>query len=242
MFPEIAACVTGTTLGAGGYAYAAMWPTSQIFGRAIVAGGDANEIALTFDDGPNEPYTGRLLDLLARFEVRATFFMIGRFVRQRPDLVRQVRSAGHLIGNHTMTHPALVFRSPARVRAELAGCNASLEDALGEPVHYFRPPHGARRPDVLRQARQLGLVPVLWNATGFDWTEDADAARIEARLAGVIRRNRRRGRGSNLLLHDGGQVGIGQNRSATLAAVARLVPRLMAQGSRFVTVDAWGVP
>src|SRR6201985_465247 len=160
---------TAAVLAAGGYAYAAMWPTSQLFGQAIVGGPRQNEFALTYDDGPNDPYTQQLLDVLARHNVRATFFLIGRFVRQRPDIVRAIRSAGHLVGNHTMTHPVLLFQSPKRVQEELAGCNAAIEDALGEPVRYFRPPHGARRPDVLRAARNLGLTPVLWNAMGYDW-------------------------------------------------------------------------
>lgn len=239
LLPEIAAAASALSLGAGGYGYAAMWPTSQIFGRTIVAGADANEFALTFDDGPNDPYTGRLLDLLARYQVRATFFMIGQFVRQRPDIVRAVRAAGHLIGNHTMTHPVLLFKSGTRVRAELSGCNAALEDVLGERVSYFRPPHGARRRDVLRSARVLGLKPVMWNAMGADWVRNATSASISARLSRGIERNRRLGRGSNLLLHDGGQAGIGQDRGATADAVAELLPRVLAGGGRFVTVDAW---
>jgi peptidoglycan-N-acetylglucosamine deacetylase len=241
MFAEIAAGVTATTLAAGGYAYAAMWPTSKVFGSAIVASSDPREFALTFDDGPNDPYTGQLLDMLARYEVRATFFMIGRFVRERPDIVRAVHAAGHVIGNHTMTHPALLFRSPSRVVEELTSCNAALEDALGAPVRYFRPPHGARRPDVMRAACGLGLTPVMWNAMGYDWEPSATVAGIVVRLGKGIARNRERGQGSNLLLHDGGQAAIGQNRSTTVAAVAGIVPRIVGEGGRFVTVDAWDV-
>lgn len=239
MYAEIAAGVTAGALAAGGYAYAAMWPTSQLFGKAVLGGNDPSEFALTFDDGPNDPHTGHLLEVLARNEVKATFFMIGRFVRERPDIVRAVQAAGHLIGNHTLSHPLLLFQSPARVLAELSGCNAALEDVLGEPVRYFRPPHGARRPDVLRIARDLGLTPVLWNAMGRDWECSATPLLIESRLGRGITRNRQQGRGSNLLLHDGGQAGIGQNRAATVAAVASLVPRIMSDGGRLVTVDVW---
>lgn len=238
MFPEIAGITAGAVAG-GGYAYAAMWPTSQIFGRAILGGPDPTEFALTFDDGPNDRYTGQLLDVLARYNVPATFFMIGRFVRERPGIVRAVQSAGHLVGNHTMTHPVLLFKSPARVMEELSGCNAALEDVLGERVRYFRPPHGARRPDIMRAARRIGLTPVLWNAMGRDWIDGSDASRVEARLRSGIARNRGRGRGSNLLLHDGGQAGIGQDRSATVAAVASIIPRILAEGGRFVTVAEW---
>jgi peptidoglycan/xylan/chitin deacetylase (PgdA/CDA1 family) len=232
--------ISGATLGlaAGGYTYAAMWPTSQIFGRAIVGGSDPLEYALTYDDGPNDPDTMRLLDVLARHEVHATFFLIGRFVRQRPEIARAIHAAGHLIGNHTMTHPVLLFQSPRRVHEELAGCNAVIEDAIGAPVHYFRPPHGARRPDVLRTARKLGLTPVLWNAMGYDW-QPTTSEQVLAKLDKSIHRNQHRRAGSNLLLHDGGQAGIGQDRSHTIAATATLLSRAAQEKVRFVTVDAW---
>jgi peptidoglycan/xylan/chitin deacetylase (PgdA/CDA1 family) len=227
------------TLAAGGYAYAAMWPTSQIFGRAITGGPDAREFALTYDDGPNDPYTQHLLDVLAEHDVRATFFLIGRFVRQRPDIARAIHAAGHLVGNHTMTHPVLLFQSPRRVLDELKNCTAAIEDALGEPVRYFRPPHGARRPDVLRAASGLGLKPVLWNAMGYDW-KPTTAEAVLANLQKGIRRNQQRGVGSNLLLHDGGQADIGQDRSHSVAATASLLRSAKNEGIRFVTVDAWG--
>ena len=88
--------------------YASVWPTSQIFGRTL--------IALTFDDGPNDAATPELLDVLARHGVRATFFAIGNFVRQRPEITRAVAAAGHLLGNHTMSHPKLSMEPAARVR------------------------------------------------------------------------------------------------------------------------------
>jgi peptidoglycan-N-acetylglucosamine deacetylase len=237
MLAELSATVAAAGLAAGGYAYAAMWPTSQIFGKAIVAGRDPNEFALTYDDGPNDRCTEQLLDILARHEVHATFFMIGRFVRQRGELVRRIRAAGHLVGNHTMTHPLLPLKSLSKVREELAGTNTALEDALGEAVRYFRPPHGGRRPDIMRAARELGLTPVLWNAMGYDW-KPTTAEAILANLDRSIARNRKSGHGSNLLLHDGGQADIGQDRSASVQATELLLRRREAQ-TKFVTVDVW---
>lgn len=219
--------------------HAAMDPQSQIFGRTIVAGRNAAEFALTYDDGPNDPWTCRLLDLLAQHEVKATFFVIGQYVRLRPDLVRAIRAAGHLIGNHTVTHPLLAVQSPHRVREELAGCNAALEDVLGEPVRFFRPPHGGRRPDVLWTARELGLIPVLWNAMGFDWEPDATAAGIMAHLEKSIQRNQARGRGGNLLLHDGGHLALGADRSQSVEATRLVLQRYAPAATRYVTVDAW---
>jgi peptidoglycan/xylan/chitin deacetylase (PgdA/CDA1 family) len=239
MLATLSAVVAGTGLAAGGYGYAAMWPTSQIFGRTILAGRDPNEYALTYDDGPNDACTERLLEILARHDVRATFFLIGRFVRERRDLTRRMHAAGHLIGNHTFTHPWLLYQPPSRVHEELASTNAAIEDAIGEKVCYFRPPHGSRRPDVLRTARELGLTPVMWNAMGYDWNPALNPHTILANLDKGLRRNRRNGRGSNLLLHDGGQAGIGQDRAATVAATKALLERAQEQDIRFVTIDVW---
>jgi peptidoglycan-N-acetylglucosamine deacetylase len=239
MLATLSAAAAAAGLTVGGYFYAGMWPTSQIFGRTILAGRDPNEYALTYDDGPNDACTEQLLEVLARHNVRATFFLIGRFVHERRDLTRRIHAAGHLIGNHTFTHPVLLFQSPSRVREELASTNAAIEDAIGEKVRYFRPPHGARRPDVLRTARELGLTPVLWNAMGYDWKPALVPETILANLDKGIRRNRELGHGSNLLLHDGGQAGIGQDRRATVAATTTLLARAKEQQVAFVTVEAW---
>ncbi len=219
--------------------YAALWPESQFFGRTLIAGTDPAEFALTFDDGPNDPYTPKLLDLLGQHNVRATFFLIGNFVHQRPDLVRQIHAAGHLIGNHTTSHPWLPLLSARRVRNELAFCNATIEDAIGQPVRFFRPPHGARRPDVLRAARSLGLTPVLWNAMGFDWQPGRAAGQIAAHLTRGILRNQQRGRGSNLLLHDGSHTRIGVDRSRSIEATRLILARYPPGAARYVTIDAW---
>lgn len=227
-----------TGIAAGAYAYAARWPTSQIFGRILVAGSDTQEVALTFDDGPNDPYTYRLLELLARHQLRATFFLVGGYVRQRPEIARAVRQGGHLVGNHTMTHPSLLWERPADVRKQLAGCSAVIEDATGEAVKWFRPPFGSRRPDVLRTAVELGLTPVMWNITAHDW-DATDPRALAARVQRGLRRNQRRHRSSNLLLHDGGHLQLGTDRSVTLAATGMLLEAWAESALRFVTVDAW---
>ena len=227
-----------TGLAAGGYAYAANWPTSQVFGCTVLAGTDIQEVALTFDDGPNDPYTQRLLDLLDRHQVRATFFLIGDFVRQRPQIARGIRQGGHLLGNHTMTHPSLAWERPARVREELTACNAAIEDATGEAVKWFRPPFGARRPDVLRTAAELGLTPVMWNVTAHDW-DATDPVALAARVQSGMQRNQQRHRGSNILLHDGGHLHLGVDRSVSLAAAARLLDVWAGSSFRLVTVEGW---
>ena len=228
-----------TGLAAGACAYAAKNSTSQLFGRTLLAGTDPQEIALTFDDGPNDIYTEQLLDLLARHHIRATFFLVAGYVRQRPEIARAVHRAGHLLGNHTVTHPSLMWESPTRIRQELALCTAMIENVTGERVRYFRPPFGARRPEVLRAARELELTPVMWNVTAHDWdATDVDA--LTAKVQRLVLRNQQRGRGSNVLLHDGTHTGVGGNRSVTMAAVDRLLKAWEGSNYRYVTVDKWG--
>jgi peptidoglycan/xylan/chitin deacetylase (PgdA/CDA1 family) len=220
-------------------AYAALSPGSQLFGRTLIAGGDANEAALTYDDGPNDAVTESLLDTLAAHNARATFFVIGRYARQRPELVRRIRAAGHLVGNHTETHPWLAWQSARTIHEELRACNQAIEDALGEPVRYFRPPHGARRPAVFRAAAELGLTTVQWNVMGMDW-QPIGTDRILSHIDRGLTRARSRGTGANILLHDGSQHGLGADRTATVASTAALLVRFAADGTRTVTVDAWG--
>jgi peptidoglycan/xylan/chitin deacetylase (PgdA/CDA1 family) len=109
-----------------------MAPGPQLYGRTLTHGNDPRQIALTYDDGPNDPHTLHLLDLLAKHNAKATFFLIGKYVRQRPDIVRAIQQAGHAIGNHTYNHPNLIFLSAARVRQELEDCDKAIKDAIGE--------------------------------------------------------------------------------------------------------------
>jgi peptidoglycan/xylan/chitin deacetylase (PgdA/CDA1 family) len=234
-----AAALTTAGLVAAGCTYAALSPQSQIFGKILVAPHNPNEIALTYDDGPNDIVTERLLEVLARHNVRATFFLIGRYVRERPQIVRAIAASGHLIGNHSMTHPWLAWQSSTRIREELATCNAILEDTLGIPIRYFRAPHGARRPAVLRIARELGLTPVQWNMILGDWMP-ITAEKIAARAVRGIKRNQQQNRASNIVLHDGGQAGLGQPRLPTVEATRLLLEKYAPQsGTKFVTIDSW---
>lgn len=239
MLAQGAATVGAAGLLYGGVAYATLYPPSQICGPVLVAGGDAHELALTYDDGPNDIATMRLLELLARYEVRASFFLIGEFVRQRPELARAVVEAGHLVGNHTMTHPWLTWLPRERIDRELRETNAAIESATGVRVAYFRPPHGARRPYVLRAARDLGMTTAQWNVTAEDW-KPFTTAEIVTRVARGVDRNRRRRRGSNILLHDGGHLGLGTDRTRSIEVTEEILKRYSAE--RFVTVDAWNYP
>lgn len=221
-------------IGAGAAAvlagYHSMSPTSQWFGRAFCAlQSGSRQMALTFDDGPNDPHTLNLLDGLAKHNVHATFFMIGRYVRQRPDIALEVKKRGHVIANHTFTHPFLTFESTNSVRSELERCRAALTDAVGEHSNLFRPPWGARRPAVLRTVRQMGFDTIMWSVTGFDW--DAPSAEyIEKKVTARVRG------GDVILLHDGGHKAFGTDRSHTVKAVEVLIPRYKSEGYEFVTI------
>jgi peptidoglycan-N-acetylglucosamine deacetylase len=210
--------------------WASMWPTNQLYGRTFTGlARGSRQIAFTFDDGPNDPYTLRLLDVLARHQVHATFFMIGAQVAKRPDIARAVVAAGHEIGNHTQTHPNLIFCSPVEVRRQIGDCSRATEDAIGRAVPYFRPPYGGRRPDVLRAAREAGLSTIMWRASSNDWKLPSAEA-IEQRVLRQI------GGGEIVLMHDGAPEGQNADRSRTIAAVERLIGRLRADGREFVSV------
>jgi peptidoglycan/xylan/chitin deacetylase (PgdA/CDA1 family) len=207
-----------------------MAPTGQWYGKTFtrLAPG-SKQIALTYDDGPNDPHTLRLLDVLAKHDVRATFFMIGRYVQSRPDIVREVVKAGHIVGNHTFTHPNLIFTSAAETRAQMQNCDHALNDAIGEHSRLFRPPFGGRRPQTLRIARDLGLEPVMWNVTGWDWNAPP-AEEIESRVEKQIRG------GDLILLHDGSHKQMGADRSQTVIATDRLIMRYKTEGYEFLPV------
>jgi len=229
MLPALIGLTAAAVASAAGYQSVA--PQGQWFGRTFAGGiRGSKQIALTYDDGPNDPHTLQLLDVLAKHSVRATFFMIGRYVRQRPDLARAVAQAGHVIGNHTFTHPLLIFESEAGARTQLVDCQRALTDTIGEHSNLFRPPFGGRRPATLRVARALRLETVMWNVTGYDWNAPP-AAVIEKK---VVRQMRG---GDVVLLHDGGHRAMGADRAQTVAATDNLIRRYKDQGYEFVTVE-----
>ncbi len=224
----IGAIAAGAACAAG---YQSMAPTGQWYGKTFVSfAPGSKKIALTYDDGPNDPHTLRLLEVLAKHDVRATFFMIGRYVEMRADIVREVVKAGHVVGNHTFTHPNLIFASAAETRSQLQNCDRALTDAIGAHSRLFRPPFGGRRPQTLRIARELGLEPVMWNVTGWDWNAPP-AEEIERKVTKQMRG------GDLILLHDGGHKRMGADRSQTVIATDRLIVRYKADGYEFVKAD-----
>jgi peptidoglycan/xylan/chitin deacetylase (PgdA/CDA1 family) len=217
-----------------------MSPTSQIFGSTLIRPERPGELALTFDDGPNTEWTPRLLELLAEHRVKATFFLVGRYAEAEPYLTRHIAESGHIVGNHSWSHPNLAFSSRKKIREELYRTKHALEQITGSPVRYFRPPFGWRRPYALMEARELGMSPVLWNAMTDDWKEPS-ADEIANRLETKVDALGRRGQSATVVLHDGGHLEPAADRGPSVASAEKLIRRYMGV-RRFVTAEylKWG--
>jgi peptidoglycan/xylan/chitin deacetylase (PgdA/CDA1 family) len=231
MLPAIlgtaAACTAATFAGLH-----SMVPTWQLYGRSFIGlPKGAKQLALTYDDGPNDPYTGQLLDVLARANVKATFFLIGRYVKQRPDIVRRLVQAGHAIGNHTWSHPNLIFCSRAETRRQLSETQKAIEDACGITPTLFRPPFGGRRPGTFQAARSFGLTPIMWSVTCYDWSAESNEF-IESKAHAQIRG------GDVILLHDGSHISFGMSRAHTVKATENLIREYHDKGYDFATIPA----
>lgn len=177
-------------------------PASGLFGphRCELSAAQAarGEVWITFDDGPDPLTTPILLAVLARHGVRAGFFLIGEKAGRHPDLVRAIAAGGHLIGNHSQTHPAGRFWSllPAAMWREIAGCQQTLTEILGTPPKLFRPPVGHHNPFVAAPVQALGLLMVLWNCRGFDAVL-RDPVAVRRRLEAQVKP------GAIVLMHEG---------------------------------------
>jgi len=224
------------TAAAGIATWGAVGPSAELFGPTVRHTASAKTLALTFDDGPNPAVTPRLLDLFDRYSARATFFLIGKFARACPDLVREISARGHLLGNHTDTHANLIFQSRAGIREELARCQEAVAAARSDPPRWMRPPYGYRSPLLdgeIRRADMQGIV--MWSRICWDW-KPQPPERLIARLARAARPGRPHG--DIVVLHDGDHRALGGDRHHVVAALEHWLPRWRDAGLEFVTIDS----
>ncbi len=190
--------------------------------------GGPKAIALTVDDGPDGRWTPDVLDVLARHGVHATFFMIGQSAADHADLVRAIADGGHQLASHTWSHRNLKKLPAAQVRTEIERAVDAVETASGSRPTAFRAPYGAWSPAALAACQALGQQPVGWSVDPKDWAEPGVGAIVDRVMSGT-------GPGSIILSHDGGA-----DRSQTVAAMRRFVPRLIDAGYTFTPVQ--GLP
>jgi peptidoglycan/xylan/chitin deacetylase (PgdA/CDA1 family) len=192
---------------------------------------DAGTIALTFDDGPNPAATPRILDLLDKHDAVATFFQIGQRVRQFPAICKDILRRGHALGNHTDSHPRLVFLSSETIVQELERCAAAFESATGAGTHWMRPPYGYRGPQLERalRKRKWQIQVVMWSLSGWDWKPQPSER--------LINRLRRVKGGDIVLLHDGDHRRVDGDRGHTIGALEYWLPRWKEAGLRLTSLD-----
>jgi|SRR5450432_799872 peptidoglycan-N-acetylglucosamine deacetylase len=244
-WPSLIAAPTVIGALAGVTAYGAVHPRSHLFGPCISATDAARKLALTFDDGPNPAITPKLLDLLGRYNAKATFFVIGKFVRECPALAKEIHSHGHVLGNHTNTHPNLFFCGPAETRIELQRCSEAIVHATWEAPRWFRPPYGYRSPWLGEIVHQQNMRTVMWSLLPGDWrpkTLEWLAQRMQP-IATNVQQAKEKGttpathdNGDILCLHDGDARHLNGNRANTLAALQYWLPRWRDLGLEFVTM------
>ena len=215
-------------------------PSNQLFGKTVVSGpADERVVALTYDDGPNPPYTNRILDVLEREHVRATFFVVGRAAAAYPSVLKREVRSGDAIGNHTWNHDHLIVMDAGQLRESLLRTDAAIYRAVGIHTRIMRPPFGARDWLVIDQAHRMGYTPVMWSVPlARDW-EYPPAQVIANRIVPYVQD------GSIIVLHDGnrGQLCAQQHlsphicdRSSDIEATRLIVRELKREGYRFITV------
>ena len=204
---------------------------SQVFGRVYWRGNQkVKAVAFTFDDGPTEPSTAHVLDILKRHDIKATFFVIGNNVIKYPELARRAHEEGHELANHSMTHPWVFKMLFRRIREDIELCQDEIEKITGYWPRFFRQPVGLNNPSVMKVIDAMGMVMVGWQVRAYDAVKP-DKDKIVKRILGGVRP------GGIILLHDGWDGKTIPDRSATVAALEEIIPALKAKGYEFKTVS-----
>jgi len=226
---EIPLAAGGLLGGAAFMAWAVRGRASAVFGPSVWRGPrDRKAVALTFDDGPSED-TPRILEILDRHGVPATFFQCGANVERLPPVARAIRQGGHEIGNHSHTHPLFCFRSARFIAEELERAQCAIETHTGARPVWFRAPFGVRWFGLRQAQARLQLGGVMWSAIGYDWKLKPEAA-VGRVVSGISN-------GAILCLHDGRELRARPDIGATVETVRLLVPMLLDQGYKLETVS-----
>jgi len=214
--------------------YLAVIPSSQIYGRVYPRQPFASEdmkVALTFDDGPNEPYTSRVLDTLSTYGVKATFFLVGENAAFYPETARRIVEDGHSVGNHSYTHSRLIpFKFGRGLEGEIDRTEELIFRLTGHRTKLFRPPYCFRTPWLLSYVRRKGYITVTWDVTIDDYVPERGSDEIVRAILGKVRP------GSIILLHDGITTNHGACRDNMVGALGRIIGELLKGGYRFVTI------
>jgi peptidoglycan/xylan/chitin deacetylase (PgdA/CDA1 family) len=181
-------------------------------------------VVLTFDDGPDVVYTPQILDILKKYDAKATFFEVGKNVTKHPELSKRIHDAGHSVENHTWSHADLRKLGAAAFRQEVASTDQAIRAATGSTPACLRPPYGGMNPVVTQRAKALGKDLVVWTVDSRDWTKPGAPAIVQRVLKSVHN-------GSVILMHDGGG-----NRTQTVAALPKILQTLKARGYGFRTL------
>jgi peptidoglycan/xylan/chitin deacetylase (PgdA/CDA1 family) len=212
----------GAVLAAGAPLVASLQPLRRALTPAVLPDrlsgvSTSRHIALTFDDGPDPGSTPGFLDLLAERDVRATFFLLGRYAVAEPALVRRMAEAGHEIGVHGWTHRCVVRLGPRRLADDLRATKRVIEELTERPTRWYRPPYGVLTTHALVAARSAGLSTVLWSAWGADWRRGRSAAQVVTTVTRGLRP------GGTVLLHDTDRTSAPGSWRTTLTATERLL-------------------
>lgn len=238
--------ISGVAGVAGTAVLGAVHPRAQIFGQTVCRTNRPEKLAITFDDGPNPAITPKLLELLAKHNAKATFFVVGKYIRESPGLVKEIVHQGHAIGNHTDTHPNLIFCGPEKTNAELLRCAESLAGITGEKPRWFRPPFGFRSPWLGEIVHRQGMRMAMWTLLPGDWRV-VPPERLVRNMNPIAEHARKKvpmgtgyvggWAGDILCLHDGDYARPNADRMHTLKALEHWLPRWRDLGLEFVTMD-----
>jgi len=194
----------------------------------IFRGPEVKQIALTFDDGPDPRFTPQILDVLHRKGVKATFFVVGARAKKFPGLLRRMSHEGHLIGNHSYSHPNFRNRSIKQFQSEILRTEKIIQNVVGYRPQLIRPPYGEIKEEQVQWAKKNGYTLVNWNVDSQDW-KGIDEKKVFSNVMSTA------GPGSIILQHSGG--GVGSDLTGTIQALPKIIDALQAQGYQFVDLS-----